>query len=150
MPLFISNKFRYASVNAHNNSEMGRHDDLWSLFYMLIEFLHGQLPWRKIKDKDQVGQIKRTFDHDDLLKHERVPEEFEPFLRHIQNLKYDMKVRQFQKEVLLTLFFKPDYDFLFALLESATNRKDVRESDAYDWELTTKSNNSISQSTSPR
>ncbi len=31
--------------------EMGRHDDLWSLFYMLAEFVVGQLPWRKIKDK---------------------------------------------------------------------------------------------------
>lgn len=31
--------------------EMGRHDDLWSLFYMLVEFLVGQLPWRKLKDK---------------------------------------------------------------------------------------------------
>lgn len=30
---------------------MGRHDDLWSLFYMLVEFMVGQLPWRKIKDK---------------------------------------------------------------------------------------------------
>jgi len=68
------------------------------------------------------------------LKHDRVPEEFEPFLRHIQNLKYDMK---------------PDYDFLFALLESATNRKDVRESDAYDWERTA-STPSVTLSTSPR
>uniref|UniRef100_A0A671PZ03 Tau tubulin kinase 2b n=1 Tax=Sinocyclocheilus anshuiensis TaxID=1608454 RepID=A0A671PZ03_9TELE len=42
---------RYASVNAHKNREMGRHDDLWSLFYMLVEFMVGQLPWRKIKDK---------------------------------------------------------------------------------------------------
>nr|XP_033808032.1 tau-tubulin kinase 2 isoform X2 [Geotrypetes seraphini] len=42
---------RYASVNAHRNREMGRHDDLWSLFYMLVEFVVGQLPWRKIKDK---------------------------------------------------------------------------------------------------
>lgn len=113
---------------------MGRHDDLWSLFYMLIEFLHGQLPWRKIKDKDQVGQIKRTFDHDDLLKHDRVPEEFEPFLRHIQNLKYDMKVISSFNYFFIKINLKPDYDFLFALLESATNRKDVRESDAYDWE----------------
>lgn len=31
--------------------EMGRHDDLWSLFYMLVEFVVGQLPWKKIKDK---------------------------------------------------------------------------------------------------
>lgn len=34
---------------------MGRHDDLWSLFYMLVEFAVGQLPWRKIKDK--VGNL---------------------------------------------------------------------------------------------
>lgn len=36
--------------------EMGRHDDLWSLFYMLVEFLVGQLPWRKIKDKVRTGK----------------------------------------------------------------------------------------------
>lgn len=47
---------RYASVNAHKNKEMGRHDDLWSLFYMLVEFVNGQLPWRKIKDKEQVSR----------------------------------------------------------------------------------------------
>ena len=35
----------------------GRHDDLWSLFYMLVEFANGQLPWRKIKDKEQVRTI---------------------------------------------------------------------------------------------
>ena len=35
----------------------GRHDDLWSLFYMLVEFANGQLPWRKIKDKEQVVKI---------------------------------------------------------------------------------------------
>jgi hypothetical protein len=38
--------------------EMGRHDDLWSLFYMLVEFLVGQLPWRKVKDKEQVSSIQ--------------------------------------------------------------------------------------------
>lgn len=110
---------RYASVNAHDNREMGRHDDLWSLFYMLIEFLQGQLPWRKIKDKDEVGRIKRSYQHDDLLKHDRVPHEFEPFLRHIQNLTYHDE---------------PDYQFLLTLLESTTIRKNVKESDSYDWE----------------
>ena len=34
---------RYASVNAHKNKEMGRHDDLWSLFYMLVEFITGEI-----------------------------------------------------------------------------------------------------------
>uniref|UniRef100_A0A3Q2TSW4 Tau tubulin kinase 2b n=1 Tax=Fundulus heteroclitus TaxID=8078 RepID=A0A3Q2TSW4_FUNHE len=52
---------RYASVNAHKNKEMGRHDDLWSLFYMLVEFMVGQLPWRKIKDK--ITSPAPLFDH---------------------------------------------------------------------------------------
>lgn len=52
---------RYASVNAHKNKEMGRHDDLWSLFYMLVEFVNGQLPWRKIKDKEQVRKVRERW-----------------------------------------------------------------------------------------
>lgn len=40
--------------------EMGRHDDLWSLFYMLVEFLVGQLPWRKIKDKVSDDPVPGT------------------------------------------------------------------------------------------
>lgn len=47
-------------MNAHKNKEMGRHDDLWSLFYMVVEFVNGQLPWRKIKDKEQVNMILVT------------------------------------------------------------------------------------------
>jgi len=42
---------RYASLNAHNGIELGRCDDLWSLFYTLVEFLRGKLPWRKEKDR---------------------------------------------------------------------------------------------------
>uniref|UniRef100_A0A3Q3VXD2 Protein kinase domain-containing protein n=1 Tax=Mola mola TaxID=94237 RepID=A0A3Q3VXD2_MOLML len=75
---------RYASINAHKNKEMGRHDDLWSLFYMLVEFTVGQLPWRKIKDK--------TYDHRLMLKH--LPSELSTFLDHILTLDY---------------FTKPDY-----------------------------------------
>lgn len=45
---------RYASRNAHMNKEMGRHDDLWSMLYMLVEFASGHLPWRKVKDRGQV------------------------------------------------------------------------------------------------
>lgn len=48
---------RYASINAHKNREMGRHDDLWSLLYILVEFVNGNLPWRRIKDKEQVGKL---------------------------------------------------------------------------------------------
>jgi hypothetical protein len=41
---------------------------------MLIEFVTGQLPWRRIKDKEQVGQMKDKYDHATFLK--SLPSEF--------------------------------------------------------------------------
>ncbi|XP_078131123.1 tau-tubulin kinase 2b [Sander vitreus] len=108
---------RYASVNAHKNKEMGRHDDLWSLFYMLVEFMVGQLPWRKIKDKEQVGNLKETYDHRLMLKH--LPSEFSTFLDHILTLDY---------------FTKPDYQLLMSVFENAMKSHSVLENDPYDWE----------------
>ncbi|XP_070843387.1 tau-tubulin kinase 2b [Chaetodon trifascialis] len=108
---------RYASVNAHKNKEMGRHDDLWSLFYMLVEFMVGQLPWRKIKDKEQVGNLKETYDHRLMLKH--LPSEFSTFLDHILTLDY---------------FTKPDYQLLMSVFENAMKSHNVLENDPYDWE----------------
>ncbi|KAJ0062887.1 hypothetical protein NL108_008221, partial [Boleophthalmus pectinirostris] len=110
---------RYASVNAHKNKEMGRHDDLWSLFYMLVEFLVGQLPWRKIKDKEHVGKLKETYDHRLMLKH--LPAEFGVFLEHISNLDY---------------FTKPDYQLLMSVFDNSMKTYNVVENDPYDWERT--------------
>ncbi|GFS05772.1 protein kinase [Elysia marginata] len=108
---------RYASINAHKNKEMGRHDDLWSLFYMVVEFVSGQLPWRKTKDKEQVGIMKDKYDHTNLLKN--LPSEFRAFLEHIQALDY---------------FDQPDYNMMSNLMDQCMRRKNVRESDPYDWE----------------
>ncbi|XP_044292144.1 tau-tubulin kinase 2 isoform X2 [Varanus komodoensis] len=108
---------RYASVNAHRNREMGRHDDLWSLFYMLVEFVVGQLPWRKIKDKEQVGSIKERYDHRLMLKH--LPQEFNIFLDHISTLDY---------------FTKPDYQLLMSVFDNSMKTFGVNESDLFDWE----------------
>jgi serine/threonine protein kinase len=109
---------RYASVNAHRNREMGRHDDLWSLLYMLAEFSSGQLPWRKIKDKEQVGQMKEKLDNRLLLK--QLPTDFRAFLEHITQLSY---------------FDSPDYDMLEQIFERCIGRRNIRPDDPFDWEL---------------
>ncbi|KAM6956635.1 tau-tubulin kinase 1 [Aplochiton taeniatus] len=108
---------RYASVNAHKNKEMGRHDDLWSLLYMLVEFAVGQLPWRKIKDKEQVGQIKERYDHRMLLKH--MPSEFHIFLDHVLDLDY---------------YTKPDYQLLMSVFENSMKERVIAENEPFDWE----------------
>ncbi|CAG0916568.1 unnamed protein product [Notodromas monacha] len=108
---------RYASLNAHKNKEMGRHDDLWSLFYMLVEFVNGSLPWRKIKDKEQVGVMKEKYDHRSLLKH--MPSDFRQFLDHVQSLDY---------------WDKPNYALLHGVLERCMKKRGVKDSDPFDWE----------------
>lgn len=118
---------RYASINAHRNREMGRHDDLWSLFYMLVEFVNGQLPWRKIKDKEQVkyfsltitsdeklivfsssciqvGLMKEKYDHKLLLKH--LPSDLTKFLEHIQSLSYADKPDYGVSEAIYIIYNK--------------------------------------------
>lgn len=49
---------RYASLNAHLRRDLGRHDDLWSLVYMLVELQRVRLPWRKLSEKDKVRYDK--------------------------------------------------------------------------------------------
>uniref|UniRef100_A0A8C4HZV3 non-specific serine/threonine protein kinase n=1 Tax=Dicentrarchus labrax TaxID=13489 RepID=A0A8C4HZV3_DICLA len=120
---------RYASVNAHKNKEMGRHDDLWSLFYMLVEFAVGQLPWRKIKDKEQVGQIKERYDHRMLLKH--MPSEFNIFLDHVLALDY---------------YTKPDYQLLMSVFENSMKERIITENEPFDWE---KGGSDVTLSTKP-
>jgi tau tubulin kinase len=101
---------------------MGRHDDLWSLFYIIVEFVVGQLPWRKMKDKEQVGNMKDKYDHAVFLKH--LPQEFGSFLEHIQSLDY---------------YDKPDYNKLQGLFHACMKRKGVKDTDLYDWEKTAES-----------
>jgi len=109
---------RYASISAHKSLELGRHDDLWSLFYIIAEFINGQLPWRKMKEKEQVGKFKEQFDHLQLL--HGVPKEVQEFLIHLQSLNY---------------FTKPNYSYIKALFQQALEGLGVKENDPYDWEL---------------
>ncbi|CAD5113724.1 DgyrCDS2889 [Dimorphilus gyrociliatus] len=110
---------RYASINAHQSREMGRQDDLWSWFYMVVEFVMGGLPWRKLKDKDQVGHMKEKYDHKTFLKY--LPSEFVDILKHIEQLKYHDK---------------PDYDHISEKLQSILLRKSISFQESYDWENT--------------
>lgn len=51
---------RYASLRAHRGEDLGRSDDLISLFYMLLEMGTGALPWRRLRAKEPVAAAKEA------------------------------------------------------------------------------------------
>lgn len=85
---------------------------------MIVEFVNGSLPWRKIKDKEAVGAMKEKYDHTLLLKH--MPQDFRLFLHHLQQLNY---------------FTTPDYDFIASIFEKNIKRRNIQSTDPYDWEV---------------
>lgn len=48
----------YASLNAHMKKELSRRDDLWSFYFVILDFLTDNLPWRNIPNKDDVAEQK--------------------------------------------------------------------------------------------
>ncbi|KAJ4482418.1 kinase-like domain-containing protein [Lentinula aciculospora] len=84
----------YASLNTHFGVETGRRDDLESLAYMLIGFVRGGLPWRKVRATDW-NPITQTWN---LIREEKVkaeaalltglPEEFGVLYRYARTLQF--------------------------------------------------------------
>lgn len=112
---------------------MGRFDDLWSLFYVLVEFAKGYLPWRKLKDKDQIGEMKlQYYDNYDLVAD--LPQEFQLFMKHLKCLQYADR---------------PDYEMILSLLEQLYKKIGANEDTPYDWEVYQKSTSNNQVSISP-
>eukprot|EP00002_Diphylleia_rotans_P002156 TRINITY_DN1132_c0_g1_i1.p1 TRINITY_DN1132_c0_g1~~TRINITY_DN1132_c0_g1_i1.p1 ORF type:complete len:320 (+),score=74.97 TRINITY_DN1132_c0_g1_i1:32-991(+) len=108
---------RYASLNSHNSLELSRRDDLWSFFYMMIEFIMGGLPWRRLKDKIQIGEMKKQCNNPELVR--GLPSEFLAFFNYLTTLKYE--------EV-------PDYRYIEQLLLDIYRREGYPPEIPYDWE----------------
>ena len=87
----------YASLNAHNYTELSYHDDLESLGYMLIYFYQGFLDWQKTEDIKLIIQMKQQ-----VVDNEKIPVVLLNFLRSVRQLTF--------KEI-------PDYNSLINLLK---------------------------------
>eukprot|EP01101_Sappina_pedata_P009874 TRINITY_DN601_c0_g1_i3.p1 TRINITY_DN601_c0_g1~~TRINITY_DN601_c0_g1_i3.p1 ORF type:complete len:448 (-),score=76.55 TRINITY_DN601_c0_g1_i3:475-1818(-) len=109
---------RYASVHAHVGHDLSPRDDFWSLFYMMLEFMHGDLPWRFIRDRDQIGDMKLTYLRSRSLI-ENLPEEMGLFMAHLQVLRFDQR---------------PDYDFIMSLFTSLYESCGGDEATPFDWD----------------
>ena len=94
----------YSSYNAHLLRDLGRRDDLWSLFYVLIDMCRGGLPWRIWKDDRKRCEVLKQYYYNH-------PKEL------VQDLPGEEYLLQIQ-EHLLTLSFsdRPDYALIITLL----------------------------------
>ena len=114
---------RYASINALGGCEQSRRDDLESIFYILIYFLKGRLPWQGLKaDKKEdrykkIYEIKKNIKIKDLCS--SFPEEFESFYNYIRNLEFEQV---------------PDYDYLKLLLKNILEKNNFIVDYYYDWD----------------
>ncbi|ESK86328.1 casein kinase i [Moniliophthora roreri MCA 2997] len=128
----------FASLNTHLGIESSRRDDLESLAYMLIYFLRGTLPWRKLRapthppagvDPATYNPTTHTWNliRDAKLKVEKddtlckgLPEEFSVFYKYTRHLSFtDL----------------PDYDGLRALFRGLAERANIEYDGVFDWSV---------------
>lgn len=107
---------RYCSINAHSREEQGRQDDLWSLFYMLVEMLIGNLPWKNMTDHGATEREKVSREYELL---EQCPKEFQYYTLHLKQLSYATT---------------PDYNLLRNLFLQTFKKNNFTLEMKLDWE----------------
>ncbi|CEF62871.1 Asator [Strongyloides ratti] len=108
---------RYCSINAQKNMEQGRNDDLWSLLYVLSEFIQ-PLPWSKFgRNKLRILQAKENISTKELFPN--FPQ-IEIISDYLDTLNY---------------YSRPKYGIIFNVLKNMLLSKGGYMSDLYDWEI---------------
>ena len=113
----------FAAINTHLGIECSRRDDLEGLAYMLIYFLRGTLPWRKIKG----STVSETWDliRDKKIETEAVltvglPPEFDIYYKYVRALEFDDL---------------PDYEGLRELFRGLAERQGIEYDGVFDWSV---------------
>ena len=114
----------FASVKSHKGSEQTCSDDLESLFYVIIYFLRGKLPWENIANEkcdlkrkiEEIKQEKINTKTEELC--QDLPEELIECINYIRGLEF---------------YTKPDYKFLKKKCEKLYAKKYGAYDFQYDW-----------------
>ena len=119
----IIGTMRYISMNTHQGYEQGRRDDLESLFYIIIYFIKGELPWQNIKCKTRAEKYNKIFE----IK-KKVTEDGEL----VEDLPLEMKKIL---EYILGLNFaeRPNYLMMKKAIELILNKLNYSNDLQFDW-----------------
>ena len=106
--------YTYASLSAHKKEELGKKDDLWSFFFMLLDLMDENLPWRNInfENEDAIIDCKKKCLEE--------PEKY-LFLKSTKNNKEIMTIFEYIKN--LKFETEPDYNFIMNQLLILKNKE---------------------------
>ena len=115
---------RYISMNTHQGLEQSRRDDLESLFYIIIYFIKGELPWQGIKYKNKTEKYNKIFEikQKSIVKGgglcDTLPSDFQTILDYILDLKFTEK---------------PDYSLIKKIIEMILAKLNYVNDLQFDW-----------------
>lgn len=113
---------RYASLNTHEGIEQSRRDDLESIGFVLMYFLHGSLPWQGLRGASKRAKYKKIHERmrdttiQELCKD--YPPEFAVYLHYCRSLQFDQR---------------PDYAYLRSLFSELYERDGFDYDSDFDW-----------------
>lgn len=131
---------RYASVNTHQGIEQSRRDDLESLFYTLLYFLQGTLPWINLPFKQKQEKYKQILNLKSSIPVETLvspfPIEFGKYLLYCRSIKFEQKpdyayLKRLFKDLFSKLNFKYDYIFEWDLRRIPSKRSQYTQKDNF-------------------
>jgi hypothetical protein len=101
-------------MSAHNKEELSKKDDLWSFFFMILDLLNENLPWRNysFEQEDKIIEIKQKCIND--------PEKY-LFLTNTKNNKEIVNIFNYIKN--LKFESEPDYEFIYNQLIISKNKE---------------------------
>lgn len=99
IPARSSAEFRgtsmYASLSSHRRQELGPKDDLWSWFYLVMDFMRGELPWAadaQLKNRAVVLGLKEYYTEQKpglLVEGLQGAPHLLEMMKYLQSLKYE-------------------------------------------------------------
>ncbi|EFP10594.1 hypothetical protein CRE_01171 [Caenorhabditis remanei] len=117
---------RYASLAAHEGKDQSRKDDLESWWYMILEMIAEELPWKKLKDRDAVREVKLKL---------RTGEQLKFVLRSGCYTEMN-KILVYLDQLVYTSI--PDYDFVYKCIRSSSIGMKCNRNDPPDWDANAK------------
>lgn len=110
---------RYASINAHKRIDLGPRDDMICWFNMMVELINGELPWSRLKDRNEILKMKEEIVSKPEERCQNLPIQFISIYDEITKLKYD----EFPDYDMILLFLS---DALRALRQKAQTKKNKK------------------------